>query len=252
MRTRIVGALALSALVGLAACSAGGDSAGPAATKLTVFAASSLTTAFTELGHRYEQSHPGTIVSFNFLSSSDLAAQIEQGAPADVFASADEDNMQRIEDAGLTDGAPQVFAHNELEILVPPGNPQHIETLADLADPSLVVSLCNSECPAGKYAAQALHEAGVTVKPDSEEIDVKSVSTRIETGEADAGIGYSSDVVAAGGKLAGVQIPQRDNVTATYPLAVLKDAPPAAAGFSSLVLSRGGQRVLERFGFLPK
>ncbi|CAN5778409.1 molybdate ABC transporter substrate-binding protein [soil metagenome] len=219
--------------------------------KVSVFAASSLTSAFERIGKLFEKQHPGTSVTFNFLSSSDLAAQIEQGAPANVFASADTDNAERVAASGLAKGRPRVFAHNRLVILVPAGNPLGIHNLADLQDPDLIVSLCNPECPAGKYARQAFAKAGVDVRADSQEIDVAAVSTRVATGQADAGIGYASDVVAAGGRVEGVPIPARDNIVATYPLVLLRDASPGASSFAHLVLSPQGQRILVGHGFLP-
>lgn len=248
---------ALALLLILPACSssskvATGSSGKGGATEIQVFAASSLTDAFTTIGKLFEHQHGGAEVTFNFLSSSDLAAQIQQGAPADVFASADQANMDTLVKAGLTSGKPRVFAHNLLEILVAPGNPHHIRTLQDLEDPNLVLSLCNPECPAGKYSREAFAKAGVRVVPDSEEIDVKSVSTRIETGEADVGVGYASDVHAAGGGIAGVPIPARANVVATYPIAALADSPGLATSFVDLVLSPAGQEQLRKSGFQPK
>jgi molybdate transport system substrate-binding protein len=220
--------------------------------ELRVFAASSLTGAFESLGTSYSDDNPGTSFRFNFLSSSDLATQLEQGAEADVYASADVANMAKVVDAGLVDGAPKIFARNELQIVVAPHNPLGIESLEDLADPDLVVALCVVECPAGTYAREALDKAGVTVRPDSLEPDVKAVATRVELGEADAGIVYASDVAALNDTASGVPIPQRHNVIATYPIAVLKEASSEASGFVDLVLSKPGQEVLEEHGFLVK
>lgn len=240
------------ALVLVSGCGSGGGGGSATNTTITVFAASSLTGAFTNLAKTFERQHPDSTVRLNLLSSADLASQIEEGAPADVFASADQVNMQKVVDAHLAAGKPRVFAHNRLEIIVAPGNPHHIDSLKDLARPDLVVSLCVPDCPAGRYARQALAKAGVHVHPDSEEIDVKSVSTRIESGQADAGIGYASDVVAADGDVAGVPIPRADNVVATYPIVRLSGSPPQANAFIDLVLSDRGQAVLKRFGFLPR
>ena len=235
----------------LAAACGGGDSSpgdGGAPATITVFAASSLTDAFGELGKAFETEGAAT-VEFNFLSSADLATQIEQGAPADVFASADEANMERVVDAGRAAGAPAVFARNRLALAVRPGNPEGIGALDDLGDERLVVSLCNDECPAGRYALEAFEAAGVEVEPDSLESEVKAVVTRVATGEADAGIVYATDVTAAGGEIEGVAIPPADNVIATYPIVVLEGAPFAARGFVGLVMSAEGRDVLRRHGF---
>jgi molybdate transport system substrate-binding protein len=191
-------------------------------------------------------------VTFNFLASSDLAAQIQQGAPADVFASADENNMSRVTDAGLVDGRPQVFARNRLAIVVPPGNPAAVTQLGDLADDDLIVSLCNDECPAGRYARRAFDKAGIDVEPDSLESEVRAVVTRVSLGEADAGVAYASDAVAARGDVDAVVIPRADNVLATYPIAVLDDAPEEARDFVTLVLSDPGQETMVEYGFLPR
>lgn len=237
--------------VALLAAACGGDGAPGAPEIAMVFAASSLTGPFSELGEMLKEDEEAE-VRFNFLSSSDLATQIEQGASADVFASADETNMQRVVDAGVAEGAPEVFARNRLAIAVRPGNPEGIGSLADLADEGLVVSLCNGECPAGQYARAALDAAGVEVEPDSLESEVKAVITRVATGEADAGIVYATDVIAADGEVEGVDIPPGENVIATYPIVVLESAPAAGRAFVDLVTSPEGRRVLARYGFRPR
>jgi molybdate transport system substrate-binding protein len=218
---------------------------------VTVFAASSLTDAFEQIGDAIE-SEAGLSFEFNFLASSDLAAQLEQGAPADVFASADETNMDRVGDAGLIESAPQTFARNRLEIIVAAGNPKGIERLEDLENDDLVVSLCNDQCPAGRYALEVFDNAGVEVEPDSLEAEVRAVVTRVSVGEADAGIVYESDVVAAGDEVAGVKIPAGDNVIASYPIAELKKAADGASEFLDYVLSPEGQEILRENGFLPR
>jgi molybdate transport system substrate-binding protein len=241
------------AMLLLSACgsdSAGGGDGAAQGEELTVFAASSLTGAFESLGARYSKENPGTSFRFNFLSSADLATQLEQGAEADLFASADQANMEKVVEAGRVAGDPKVFVRNELQIVVAPGNPLGIESLEDLAAPDLVVSLCVMDCPAGTYARAALDKAGVKVEPDSLEPDVKAVVTRVELGEADAGIVYATDVAALGDTVAGVPIPRRHNVIATYPIAVLKGASSEANGFESLVLSERGQGILKAYGFL--
>jgi molybdate transport system substrate-binding protein len=251
LRLRAALAAALMVLAALAAgCGSGSTSGAGGQRELSVFAAASLTEAFTELGDQYTAAHPDVKVTFDFAGSSDLVAQLQQGAPADVLATADTSNMDKV--ASLT-GAPQAFAGNQLIIAVEPGNPEHITGLADLARKDLKVVLAAPEVPAGKYAGQALAKAGVTVEPVSLEVSVKGVVTKLSLGEADAGIVYVTDVDAAQGKIEGVAIPQDQNVLATYPIATLKDAssPEDAQAFVDLVLSAEGQKVLSRHGFLP-
>jgi molybdate transport system substrate-binding protein len=242
------------ALLLLGACggAAGAGNGSDGQKVVSVFAASSLTGAFESLGTIHSDENPGISFRFNFLSSSDLATQLEHGAEADVYASADVANMDEVVDAGLVDEAPKIFVRNELQIVVSPGNPRGIESLEDLADPDLVVALCVADCPAGAYARAALSKAGVEVDAGSLEPDVKAVATRVELGEADAGIVYASDVAALGDSASGVPIPEHLNVIATYPIAVLKEASSEARGFVDLVLSKRGQEVLEKHGFLAK
>ncbi len=212
---------------------------------MTVFAAASLTDAFTELGG----GDPS--LRFNFLSSSDLATQIENGARAAVFASADEQNMERVVAAGLTASAPIVFASNEMALIVPPDNPGDVMALEDLTDDDLVVSLCNESCPAGRYAEQVFDAAGLDVKVDSLELDVKAVVGRVSLGEADAGIVYRSDVVAAGDSVRSIAIPAQFNIHAQFLIATLEDAPPQTQSFVDLVLSDEGRALLLGYGFGP-
>jgi len=227
----------------LAAC----GSPSPAATPtIQVFAAASLTDAFKAEAAAFH----GARVQLNFGGSSTLAAQIAQGAPAEVFASADQASMQRVVGAGQA-AAHAVFATNRLQLVVGPGNPKGIHSLADLARPGLVVVLCAPAVPCGAYAAQALGKAGVTVHPASQEQDVKAVVTKVALGEADAGIVYQTDVRAAGRAVAGVEIPAGENVIAEYPIAVLRGAGPEATAFVDFVRSSEGQRILAGFGFGP-
>lgn len=221
---------------------------------VTVFAAASLTAAFTEIGDAFMTSNPDAKVTFNFAGSSDLVTQInEGGAPADVFASADQSNMTKLTDAGNNGSGPVVFATNLLEIIVEPGNPKGITGVEDLANDDLIVVTCDTEVPCGKYAKQIFDNAGVTVTPDSLEENVKAVVTKVTAGEADAGIVYETDVTAAGDQAEGVEIPADINVLAEYPIAVTKDAPNAEAGqaFIDFVLSEQGQKILDSYGFLP-
>ncbi|MFL6248985.1 MAG: molybdate ABC transporter substrate-binding protein [Actinomycetes bacterium] len=250
-RIRLAAAVAVAALA-LAACgddiTSGGSSG--SANEIKVFAAASLTAAFTELGQQYTSANGGTKVTFNFAGSQALATQIQQAAPADVFASADLTNMDKVKDLV---GTPQNFASNLLQIVVEKGNPKGVKTLDDLANPDLKVVLAAPDVPAGKYAAEALNTAKVTVKPVSEEDNVKAVVTKVSLGEADAGIVYVTDVTAGGDKVQGVDIPKDQNVTATYPIATVKasKAQDKAQAFMDLVLSAEGQQVLKQYGFLP-
>ena len=226
----------------------GGDSRAGSPNALRVFAASSLTDAFEDLGAEFGSRSDGIEVSFVFGSSSDLVTQLEQGARADVFASADEANMDRAVEAGVVDGDPQVFALNELEIIVPPDNPGGIEELSDLTNDDLVVAICSPECPAGRYALQVFDRAGISVTPDSFESGVRGVVTRVALGEADAGIAYVSDTTTSGGDVVGIPIPDEVGVVAEYPTAALSDD-RTADRWIDFVLSPHGQEVLTRYGF---
>jgi molybdate transport system substrate-binding protein len=250
-RARLAAVLAAVALA-LAGCGgdepSGGSSAAPG--ELKVFAAASLTAAFTELGERFTAASGGTEVTFNFAGSQALATQVQQGAPADVFASADTTSMDKVRDLV---GTQQPFASNLLAIVVEKGNPRGVRTLGDLASSDLKVVLAAEEVPAGRYAKQVLDRAGVRVQPVSQEDNVKAVVTKVSLGEADAGIVYVTDVTAGGDKVEEVDIPEDQNVVATYPVATVKAsrARDPAQAFVDLVLSGEGQRVLKEHGFLP-
>jgi molybdate transport system substrate-binding protein len=220
--------------------------------ELTVFAATSLTDAFEDIGMAYERDNPGVSIRFNFLASSDLATQIIEGAQADVFASADEINMRRLVDEELVESGPEVFAHNKLAIIVPADNPGHVQSLDDLENDDLVIALCAEECPAGKYALEIFDRAGVDVEPDSLEGDVKAVVTRVELGEADAGMVYVTDILAAGNDVASIDIAEDGNVIATYPIATLVGSDEAADDFVDFVELEDAQKILSSHGFLPK
>lgn len=210
--------------------------------KLVVFAASSLTKAFTAEGKAFEAAHAGTTVTFSFAGSQALVAQVKQGAPADVLATADTASMSA---AGLAN--PTVFARNRLSIITAPGNPKHVRTLADLAQPGLRVVLAGPTVPVGKAANKALAAAGVRVRPKSLEQDVKGVVTKVRLGEADAGIAYVTDVEGAKGAVDGTPLPGISN---SYPIAAVRPGPGAQA-FVDFVLSAPGQAILASFGFLP-
>lgn len=219
---------------------------------ITVFAAASLTESFDAIAKQFEKKYPDVDVKFDYDASSNLATQINQGAPADVFASADEDNLKKTIDAGTVMPPPVVFAKNHLEIAVEKGNPKKIKSLADLQKSGTVVVLCADQVPCGKYAAESLAKAGVTFTPASKEENAKATLSKITIGEADAGIVYATDVKAANGT-SGVKIADKVNVIATYPMAVVKDGrnATAATAWVRFVMSKEGQKTLRRFGFLP-
>lgn len=223
--------------------------AGPTGS-LTVLAAASLSESFAELGKAFEGLHPGTKVTFSFDASSTLAAQANSGAPADLFASADQANMKKVTDAGNAAG-PRLFAHNRLAILVAKDNPKKLTALTDLDKPKVTFVLCAVEVPCGKYGAQALAKAGVKAQPKSLEANVKAVVTKVTTGEVDAGIGYVTDAKAAAASAGTVDIPDQYNVVAEYPMAVLKQSANAnlAYAFLDYILGSDAQAVLAKYGF---
>jgi molybdate transport system substrate-binding protein len=244
----VVLAGALAALAGCGA-SAAGRSAPPRA-ELRVFAASSLSGAFTRLGDQFMAAHPQVSVVCNFTGSQALVAQLQQGAPADVLACADTTTMASVSDLV---GAPEEFARNTLAIIVPAGNPKAVRSLADLARADVKVVLAAPEVPAGRYAAEILKKARVPVRPVSLEEAAKGVVTKVTLNEADAGIVYVTDVAAAGSAVEGVAIPGAENVTAVYPIASVRTTSQQglARQFVDLVLSPAGRRTLRAYGFLP-
>lgn len=241
--THAVARVAASAalLVALAGC--GGSSGGEqgAGGSITVLAASSLTDVFTALGQRFED-ETGTSVRFSFAGSQDLVTQIQQGAPADALATADVATMHSVADALA--GPSKVFAHNTLVIVVAPGNPKYVRGLADLRH--IDVILADPAVPVGKYAAKALRDADVKLHPKSLELEARSVLTKIELGEADAGIVYATDATSAGGDVTAVSI--ADSPTAAYPIAPVTTEGKAFADF---VASSEGAQILQQYGFLP-
>jgi molybdate transport system substrate-binding protein len=256
----LAGVGAASLVVALAACSSSSSSSAPAAAgsakptgTLVVFAATSLTDAFNKIADQFEAANPGVTVKFNYNGSSSLATQITQGAPADVFASASPKNMETVTEANLESTTPKTFAANQGEIMVEAGNPSHVASVSDLANPSLKVVTCAPSVPCGALATQIFKNAGVTVNPVSQEQNVGGVVTKVSLGEADAGIVYVTDVKANESKTAGVPIPADQNATTTYPIAEIKGAPnaTAAVAFINYVLGPDGQQVLKSFGFLP-
>lgn len=237
----------------------------PAARTLTVFAAASLTGAFGNIGKAFEAANPGVTVKFSFAGSQALRTQIEQGAPADVFASADHKNMDALVGETLIDGGKyQDFATNLLVVILPPKNPANIQTLQDLAKPGIKIDLADAAVPVGNYARQTLANMSkdstfgsdfstkVLANVVSNETDVKQVVSKVDLGEADAGIVYVTDAQAAK-DLKTIAIPDNFNVLARYPIAVVAKSPNTdlATSFISYVLSADGQAALQKWGFSP-
>ncbi|OIV35353.1 molybdate ABC transporter substrate-binding protein [Mangrovactinospora gilvigrisea] len=214
---------------------------------LTVLAAASLKESFTELAADFKK-QTGTTVRPSFGGSQQLAVQVNQGSPADVIATADTLTMKKL--AGKV-GTSTDFASNKLVIAVRSGNPKHIATLADLAKSNVTVVLAGPTVPAGHYALEALKKAGVTVKPKSEETDVRAALSKVSLGEADASIVYATDVEAVKSGVQAVQIPAKDNVLATYPIATIDAGKNQASAkkFAAFVAGPTGQQVLQAHGF---
>jgi molybdate transport system substrate-binding protein len=253
-------------VVGLAGCggSGGSDGGDEGGGTLTVLAASSLTDAFGELATTFEEQNPGTEVRQSFESSSTLLTQIQQGAPADVFASAAQKEMSTAVDNGLVTGEPEIFVRNREVIMVPRDNPANIENIRDLAKPGIKLVLAEDGVPAADYALEILDEAsaeyGRSFKQDvlsnvvSRETDVRASVGRVALGDADATFGYASDYTPdIRDRVRVIQIPENLNIIATYPIAALKNArsPALAQEWVDLVVSDEGQRVLEKWGFEP-
>ncbi|QNG38523.1 molybdate ABC transporter substrate-binding protein [Geodermatophilaceae bacterium NBWT11] len=218
---------------------------------LTVFAAASLTDVFTDLGDQLMAENPDLTVEFNFAGSSALATQIGQGAPADVFASANQTQMTVVTDAGLAEGDPTVFTENVLEIAVPEGNPADVTGIDDFGDPDLTLAICAPDVPCGAAAEQVFEAAGVTAQPDTLEEDVRAALTKVELGEVDAALVYASDVQSAGDAVEGITFPEAEDAVNEYPIAALAAAPnpDAAQAFIDLVESDAGQQALTDAGF---
>jgi molybdate transport system substrate-binding protein len=262
MRKSLCGAVAAACALALAAAGCGGSSSANSSASayseandtlsgtLHVFAAASLTEAFSTLGKQLEATHPGVQVVFNFGASSTLAQQINQGAPADVFASASTKNMDQVISAGDAKSS-TAFVKNVMAVAVPPSNPAHISSVRDLAKSHVKVAVCQAQVPCGATAERVFANAQITVKPVTLEADVKSVLSKVELGEVDAGVVYVTDVRAAGGKVKGVIISKNVNASTTYPIAPLTDSHnlTASQAFVSYVLSPAGQAVLAADGF---
>ena len=231
----------------LAACSGGGSA--DSSRKLTVYAAASLKEVFTQLARDFEGTHPGSSVVLSFGPSSGLARQITEGAPADVFASADAATMATVKDQ--MQEQPQVFAQNTLTIALPSNRPPLVRSVDDLARPEVKVALCAPKVPCGVVAARVLAAAGLTVRPVTREVDVKAVLTKVTLGEVDAGLVYRTDVRAAGDKVREVPLPVTPESMTPYPIAVLKRSQVAdlARDFAESVRSAEGEKALTEAGF---
>lgn len=251
--------MAIATLMAVAACgtaspasSGGGATGNPALSgSLTVFAAASLSNAFRDAATTLEAKNSGFTVTYSFAGSQQLVTSIQSGAPADVIATADQSTMQTLVVAGLVD-TPRTFARNRLEIAVARGNPKGIHSLADLGNPSISVVLAAPSVPAGRFANEALQKAGVSVRPKSLELDVTSALEKVESGDADAAIVYTTDVSSAPGKVDGVVIPDSQNVIAVYPIAVVKATlhPTVAAAFVEEAVTGDVQAAVQKRGFL--
>jgi molybdate transport system substrate-binding protein len=254
-RTALAG-LAAVAIAGLAGC--GGDDPSAAGTggdgvsgTVTVFAAASLTESFTQIGKDFEAANPGSTVVFSFAGSSALATQINEGAPADVFASAAPASMTVVTDAGNGAGTPTTFVKNQLVIAVPTGNPKGVKGLSDLATPDVKVALCAEQVPCGSAAKTALGAAGVSITPVTLEQDVKAALSKVKLGEVDAALVYRTDAKAAAADVDGIEFPESASALNEYPITVLKSAPnkAGAQAFVAYVLSDKGSAVLTAAGF---
>lgn len=242
-------ALVLVLVVGTVACTGGGGDR----TTLVVSAAASLTEVMEELAAAFTATHPDVEVVVNVGGSATLAHQVLEGAPVDVFASADPETMAMIVAAGLASGDPVVFATNRVVIGVPAGNPAGVSTLADLADPSLVVGLCAPAVPCGAVAHRVLDAAKIVPSLDTEEPDVRSLATKITEGEVDVGIVYVTDIAASSGGIEAIEIDAGSSGRTSYPAAALADAshPGDAAAFVAFLTSDAGRVILDRHGFGP-
>jgi molybdate transport system substrate-binding protein len=247
--------LAIAAALVLAACGTATPAPAPGGSgvsgNLTIFAAASLTESFTQIGKDFESANPGLRVVFSFASSSALATQINQGAPADVFAAASPATMKTVTDTGNGDGSPVVFVRNQLVIAVPKGNPKGIKGLSDLTKPGVKVALCAEQVPCGAAARTALAAANVSLTPVTLEQDVKAALSKAKLGEVDAALVYRTDAKAAASDVDGIEFPESAGAVNDYPIVALKAAPnkAGAAAFVAYVRSDKGKAVLNGAGF---
>ena len=259
MRPTRLAAIALVASAGLLLAGCSTPSTAPTSTKaadplsgtVTVLAAASLTEVYGDLAARFEKLHPNVTITESFGGSSALAAQIVQGAPADIFATANEATMKTVTDANLADGTPIVYATNILTLVVPPTNPANVTTVADLANSDVKVALCDKTVPCGSAAISLLAAEKLTVKPVTLETDVKAVLTKVELDEVDAGLVYVTDAKTAGDKVKQIAVPDAANVINRYPIVVLSASKnkAAALAFQNFILSTTGLQALKNAGF---
>ncbi|WP_374200331.1 molybdate ABC transporter substrate-binding protein [Arthrobacter sp. M4] len=253
----VVGVLAITtaALAGCAGAqssgTASGSSTGQLSGTVTVFAAASLKASFTEIASKFEAANPGTKVKLSFAGSSDLVTQLTQGAPADVFASADTTNMKKLTDASLAEGQPVNFATNVLTIAVPPSNTAGVSGFRDLAKPGVRLVVCAPKVPCGAATQSVAKSTGTTLAPVSEESSVTDVLGKVSSGEADAGLVYVTDVKSAGDKVKGIAFPESSNAVNTYPIVALRASKnkDAAKAFIAMVTGSEGRQVLQSAGF---
>lgn len=253
-RTRalaIAGVMSLALATGCQSTSTSEPNSASSGGSITVFAAASLKSAFTEIANQYKTDNPGSSVEFSFAGSSDLVTQLTQGATADVFASADTRNMDKAAQAGLLDGNPVNFATNTLTIAVAPGNPKGIKSFQDLTKPGVTVVVCAPPVPCGGATQKVEEATGVTLAAVSEESSVTDVLNKVTTGQADAGIVYVTDAAGAGDKVTAVPFPEAAQAVNTYPIAVLEQSKSSAAAhrFVDLVTGEAGQKALAKAGF---
>jgi molybdate transport system substrate-binding protein len=249
---RLAAIAVLTTLV-LAGCGTSDEAAPAGGTggTLTVFAAASLKKSFTEIGEQFKTDNPGTDVEFTFAGSSDLVTQLTQGAPGDVFASADTTNMDKAAKAGLLAGAPVDFAANTLTIVVAPGNPKKVGSFKDLTQPGLAVVTCAPQVPCGAATQKVEKATGTKLDPVSEESQVTDVLTKVTTGQADAGLVYVTDAKGAGDQVTAVAFPESADAVNVYPIAALKQSKnsPLASKFVEAVTGEAGERILAAAGF---
>lgn len=255
IRTATAATAAATAVLAMAAACGGSDSPSTAGsakkatpTTVTVSAAASLTGTFTDLAHQFEAAHPGVTISLNFGGSAQLAEQVNSGAPVDVFAAASQATMDQVTKAGHASGTPKIFVRNVLEIAVPPGNPARITGISDFGRDSLRLAVCLPKVPCGAAAQKIFTVTGVKARPDTQEDDVKGVLTKVELGEADAGLVYRTDVRAAGSKVEGIDFPESGKVVNDYPIVTVSNS-QTAADFVAFVLSDTGRAVMTEAGF---
>ncbi|HEX4058681.1 MAG TPA: molybdate ABC transporter substrate-binding protein [Galbitalea sp.] len=251
-----VGAILAAAAVLLAGCSttAPGKAATPLSGTIVVDAASSLTGTFDKVAAAFDKLHPGSKVTFNYGGSGDLAAAIVAGAPVDVFAAASPATESTVVTAGLVHGTPKTFVKNQLEIVVPAGNPGKITGLADFAIASKKIALCETAQPCGAASAAVFADAKIVPKPDTLEPDVKGVLTAVQLDQVDAGLVYRTDVISGGSAVEGIPFANSSKFIVGYPIGVLKSSGhlKLAEAFAAYVLSAPAQKILTGAGFIAK